>query len=109
MYVDGDGGGGSKKNPKTKQGASFLRAGVYLNKQAHSWNGTEPSGDGEVHAECKRACVTAERTSARAGNIICSSETSRRAGPVGIRPETTNTTAVFCASQKKREKKKRNG
>lgn len=93
-------GGGSKKN-KTKQGASFLRAGVYLNEQAHSWNGTEPSGDGEVHAECKRACVTAERTSARAGNIICSSETSRRAGPVVIRPETTNTTAVFVRARKR--------
>lgn len=92
--------GGGKKT-KQNRAHPFLRAGVYLNKQAHSWNGTEPSGDGEVHAECKRACVTAERTSARAGNIICPSESSRRAGPVVIRPETTNTTAVFVRARKR--------
>lgn len=108
MYTDGYGRGDRKRKKQTKNRAHpFRRAGVYLNEQACGWTGTELSGDGEVHAECQHACVTAEWTPAKAGNIICSSEAAWRAGPVVIRPETANTTAVFVQAKKKEKVKRR--
>lgn len=94
MYVDGYGGGGGQKN-KTKQGASFPESWS-LSQQA----GPQLKWDRTVRRRWSSRRVE-ERTSARAGNIICPSESSRRAGPVVIRPETTNTTAVFVRARKR--------